>query len=200
MFEIALSNHAVYAVACAKRDSVSESQKCSVKLSPMPRTEHRINEFASHIQIPKFNYQTAFLSFASRSATAFNNTKIRSHRQVDFETFLERFRDIVALDSHDPRGQSTSLDHPARRPLSSSQIQQNFWASPNNKLMYSSVQPLPRELHPQNPAHRQRTRPSSNPPTLKGPEFGPPQHGDNGPCRNRTYNLAIKSHLLCQLS
>jgi hypothetical protein len=25
-------------------------------------------------------------------------------------------------------------------------------------------------------------------------------HGKSGPCRNRTYNLAIKSRLLCQLS
>jgi len=39
---------------------VSESQKCSVQTLPGTPNEHRIIEFASHIQIPKFNYQTAF--------------------------------------------------------------------------------------------------------------------------------------------
>jgi hypothetical protein len=34
----------------------------------------------------------------------------------------------------------------------------------------------------------------------RGPTHEALLHGKNGPCRNRTYNLAIKSRLLCQLS
>jgi len=42
---------------------VSESQKCSVQTLPNTPNEHWIIEFASHIQIPKFNYQTALKTF-----------------------------------------------------------------------------------------------------------------------------------------
>jgi len=45
---------------------VSESQKCSVQTLPNTPNEHWIIEFASHIQIPKFNYQTALFLFWRR--------------------------------------------------------------------------------------------------------------------------------------
>src|SRR5947199_2671734 len=36
------------------RQRCPNHRKCSVKLSLVPRTGHQFNEFASHIQIPKF--------------------------------------------------------------------------------------------------------------------------------------------------
>jgi hypothetical protein len=52
------------------RQRCPNHRKCSVKLFLAPRTGHQINEFASHIQIPKFNYQTA----TSMSRVAFRDS------------------------------------------------------------------------------------------------------------------------------
>ena len=66
---------------------MSESQKCSGQISPRHPNEYRIIEFASHIRIPKFNYQTALSTSLPRSATALNHTQSYIDRQAGSTTF-----------------------------------------------------------------------------------------------------------------
>ena len=185
MFEIALSNHAVYAVACAKRrQRCPNHRNVRSKLFPDAPNGHRINEFASHIQIPQIQLSNSVSKLSRRiQRQPLINTKISSRRQANFETISQQFRSTrPTLEAATPASLSTT-----RSPL------KNFRASPNHKRLYPTEQP-PRIQR------SYRGRPSYSPPTPSRTRFQVLSARRHGPCRNRTYNLAIKSRLLCQLS
>ena len=124
MFELALDRSLLDALdehqAASSESQIlfgSNSRRC-------PEQEPRFNEFASHIRFPKFNYQTALDHFASHSATAFNHTIGRSHRQAAGHIFL-RLGSPLKLGAEAAR--STPLSSPLPPCRSSPNCRRHLW-------------------------------------------------------------------------
>ena len=162
------------------------------KLSPAPRTSARINEFASHIRLPTFDCQSAIANTVSRERQPLIvAARDASVKRVDslFQSALPRRRASVPGSLPWPTrpifepvfGRQAGLDltHGTRPKQSPISPLENPGSSANHP---------PDQPHNSPPLPPHKSGVGNHPPTL------------HGPCRNRTYNLAIKSRLLCQLS
>ena len=136
MFEIALSNHAVYAVACAKRrQRCPNHRNVRSKLFPMPRTD------TGSTSSPR----------TSRFPNSIIKQRYKLSRRIQRQPLIiPRFGHVVKSirkhssnnSAHPPNlARSTRPPSEANRPApitrKSIATRQTFWASPNHKLLYT---------------------------------------------------------------
>ena len=123
-----------------------------------------------------FDCQTAF-NLESLSATALNYTDKPSVSQADKRTFLLAFSSL----SHRRISLLLSSVGPALKALSNTAALGNAASdeTTHTRRLHCGERMIKTTIIARNPS--------------KSASY-------NGPCRNRTYNLAIKSRLLCQLS
>ena len=183
-----------------------------------PERDRRSTSSPRTSVLPKLNCQSALTSL--RRVQRQPLTVLSDHRSVKTSTrihdvFLSRRPDLKTQREHSAHsveisplssppttssGRSNSrrvLIVPSsgadRKPLRTNNITSRAGTKP-----YSTL-PTEPDHHPtKKPGTRAyRAEPVQQTPSFPAPPHQPPS---NGPCRNRTYNLAIKSRLLCQLS
>ena len=156
----------------------------------MPRTDIGSLSSPRTSRFPNSIFNQQLQGLASHSATAFNNTFTSPHRQPFTPLFWLTIR-LENSKSLPPLSPRTALLHSR---------QHTFAAGSHSTQFSCERKPLSRGISLGRTPHRSAKLLHQLFQLCSATEqHNPAQHG-NGPCRNRTYNLAIKSRLLCQLS